>query len=70
MLFPTIGINPQGYADEDVRRACCRGLNDYYADHWMGHPDRMTPVATTCPPSDRPIENAAPLARTQRQAAD
>jgi predicted TIM-barrel fold metal-dependent hydrolase len=45
VLFPTIGINPQGYADEDVRRACCRGLNDYYADHWMGHPDRMTPVA-------------------------
>jgi predicted TIM-barrel fold metal-dependent hydrolase len=45
VLFPTIGINPQGYADEEVRRACCRGLNDYYADHWMGHADRMTPVA-------------------------
>ena len=45
VLFPTIGINPQGYLDEEVRRACCRGLNDYYADHWMGHPDRMTPVA-------------------------
>jgi predicted TIM-barrel fold metal-dependent hydrolase len=45
VLFPTIGINPQGYADEDVRRACCRGLNDYYADHWMAHPDRMAPVA-------------------------
>ena len=45
VLYPTIGINPQGYADEEVRRACCRGLNDYYADHWMGHPDRMTPVA-------------------------
>jgi predicted TIM-barrel fold metal-dependent hydrolase len=45
VLFPTIGINPQGYANEEVRRACCRGLNDYYADHWMGHADRMTPVA-------------------------
>lgn len=45
VLFPTIGINPQGYTDEDTRRACSRGLNDYYADHWMGHPDRMTPVA-------------------------
>jgi predicted TIM-barrel fold metal-dependent hydrolase len=45
VLFPTIGINPQSYVDEEVRRACCRGLNDYYADHWMGHPDRMTPVA-------------------------
>jgi predicted TIM-barrel fold metal-dependent hydrolase len=45
VLFPTIGINPQGYADDEVRRASCRGLNDYYADHWMGHPDRMTPVA-------------------------
>jgi predicted TIM-barrel fold metal-dependent hydrolase len=45
VLYPTIGINPQGYADEETRRACCRGLNDYYADHWMSHPDRMTPVA-------------------------
>jgi predicted TIM-barrel fold metal-dependent hydrolase len=45
VLYPTIGINPQGYADDHVRLASCRGLNDYYADHWMGHPDRMTPVA-------------------------
>ena len=45
VLYPTMGINVQGYADEEVRRASCRGLNDYYADHWMGHPDRMTPVA-------------------------
>ena len=45
VLYPTIGINPQGYGDEAVRRACCRGLNDYYADHWMAHPDRMTPAA-------------------------
>src|SRR5262245_18949810 len=45
VLYPSIGINPQGYADEEVRRACCRGLNDYYADHWMGYPDRITPVA-------------------------
>jgi predicted TIM-barrel fold metal-dependent hydrolase len=45
VLYPTIGINMQGYADEDTRRACCRGLNDYYADHWMGHADRMTPAA-------------------------
>ena len=45
VLFPTIGINVQGYADEEVRRACCRGLNDYYADHWMEHPDRFTPAA-------------------------
>src|SRR5262245_13259258 len=45
VLYPTIGINPQGYLAEDVRRASCRGLNDYYADHWMAHPDRMTPAA-------------------------
>src|SRR5262249_30068988 len=45
VLYPTMGINAQGYAADDVRRASCRGLNDYYADHWMGHPDRMTPVA-------------------------
>jgi predicted TIM-barrel fold metal-dependent hydrolase len=45
VLYPTIGINPQGYGDDEVRRACCRGLNDYYADHWMSRPDRMTPAA-------------------------
>jgi predicted TIM-barrel fold metal-dependent hydrolase len=45
VLYPTMGINAQAYADAEIRRACCRGLNDYYADHWMGHPDRMTPVA-------------------------
>jgi predicted TIM-barrel fold metal-dependent hydrolase len=45
VLYPTMGINVQGYADEEIRRASCRGLNDYYADHWMGHPDRMTPTA-------------------------
>ena len=45
VLYPTIGINPQGYGDDEVRRASCRGLNDYYADHWMAHPDRMTPAA-------------------------
>ncbi len=45
VLYPTMGINAQAYGDEETRRACCRGLNDYYADHWMGHPDRMTPVA-------------------------
>jgi predicted TIM-barrel fold metal-dependent hydrolase len=45
VLYPTMGINAQGYADDSTRRAACRGLNDYYADHWMGHPDRMTPVA-------------------------
>jgi predicted TIM-barrel fold metal-dependent hydrolase len=45
VLYPTLGLNAQGYADQEIRRASCRGLNDYYADHWMGHPDRMTPVA-------------------------
>jgi predicted TIM-barrel fold metal-dependent hydrolase len=54
VLFPTIGINPLGYLDEDVRRACCRGLNDYYADHWMGHADRMTPAAAV--PMTTPAE--------------
>ncbi|HZQ84646.1 MAG TPA: amidohydrolase family protein [Acidimicrobiales bacterium] len=45
VLYPTMGINALMYGDAEVRRACCRGLNDYYADHWMSHPDRMTPVA-------------------------
>jgi predicted TIM-barrel fold metal-dependent hydrolase len=45
VLYPTSGINAQGYLDAETRRAVCRGFNDYYADHWMGHPDRMTPAA-------------------------
>jgi len=28
VLYPTIGINRQGYLDDEVRRASCRGLND------------------------------------------
>jgi predicted TIM-barrel fold metal-dependent hydrolase len=45
VLYPTSGLNAQTYNDEETRRASCRGLNDYYADYWMSHPDRMTPVA-------------------------
>jgi len=59
VLYPTIGINPQGYLDDDVRRASCRGLNDYYADHWMAHPDRMTPAAII--PMSTPEEAIAEL---------
>jgi hypothetical protein len=64
VLFPTIGINPQGYFDAEVRRACCRGLNDYYADHWMGHPDRMTPVAVI--PMTTPEEASTASTTTTR----
>jgi predicted TIM-barrel fold metal-dependent hydrolase len=37
VLYPTIGINTRGYADAATQRACCRGLSDYYAAHWLGH---------------------------------
>ncbi len=45
VLYPGFGIILQTVNDEEVRRAACRGFNEYYADLWMGHPDRMTPAA-------------------------
>ncbi len=39
------GIGAQIFEDEEVRRATCRALNNYYADMFGDYPDRMTPVA-------------------------
>ncbi len=45
VLYPGLGIGAQIFEDEEVRRATCRALNNYYADMFGDYPDRMTPVA-------------------------
>lgn len=45
VLYPGAAIGVQTFFEDDVRRMACRALNTYYADLFMDHPDRMTPVA-------------------------
>jgi predicted TIM-barrel fold metal-dependent hydrolase len=45
VLYPGLGIGAQVFEGEEVRRATCRALNNYYADVYNDYPDRMTPVA-------------------------
>src|SRR5271166_3551116 len=45
VLYPGLGIGAQVFEDDEVRRATCRALNNYYADMFSEFPDRMTPVA-------------------------
>jgi predicted TIM-barrel fold metal-dependent hydrolase len=45
VLYPGAAISAQTFFDDEVRRMACRALNNYYADLFMDHPDRMTPVA-------------------------
>ena len=45
VLYPGIGFIAQLFSNDDVRRAGCRALNDYYADAFGEFADRMTPVA-------------------------
>src|SRR5208337_1296610 len=45
VLYPGAAIGVQTFFEDDIRRLACRALNNYYADLFMDHPDRMTPVA-------------------------
>jgi predicted TIM-barrel fold metal-dependent hydrolase len=45
VLYPGIGFIAQMFSNDDVRRAGCRALNNYYADAFGEFVDRMTPVA-------------------------
>src|SRR5579885_2853286 len=46
VLYPGIGFIAQMFSNDDVRRAGCRAMNDYYADAFGEFADRMTPVAS------------------------
>jgi predicted TIM-barrel fold metal-dependent hydrolase len=45
VLYPTMGLHPPMFANEEIRRLGCRAINDYYADLFQEYGDRMTPAA-------------------------
>ncbi len=45
VLYPGLALGAQTFLDDEIRRVTCRALNNYYADLFMDHPDRLTPVA-------------------------
>jgi predicted TIM-barrel fold metal-dependent hydrolase len=45
VLYPGLALGAQTFLDDEIRRITCRALNNYYADLFMDHPDRLTPVA-------------------------
>lgn len=45
VIYPSLGFAILTMEDEELRRACCRALNNYLADIYSGFEDRMTPAA-------------------------
>ena len=43
--YPTLGLLIHDIDDEELRRACSRAFNTFYADIYREYADRMTPVA-------------------------
>ncbi len=59
VLYPTMGLHPPMFANDEIRRLGCRALNDYYADLFQEYGDRMTPAAAI--PMHTPAEAIAEL---------
>jgi predicted TIM-barrel fold metal-dependent hydrolase len=45
VLYPTYGLMPNNFDEEDVRRAACRAFNRYSAELYADLADRLAPVA-------------------------
>jgi predicted TIM-barrel fold metal-dependent hydrolase len=45
VLYPTLGLFPPRWEDEELRRAGCRAINTLHANIFRDYADRMTPVA-------------------------
>lgn len=45
VLYPTLGLFPPHFEDEELRRAGCRAFNAFHADLFREYADRMAPVA-------------------------
>ncbi len=45
VLYPTLGLFPPHFEDEELRRAACRAFNAFHADLFREYADRMMPVA-------------------------
>ncbi len=54
IVYSSLGLGTISYADEELRRATCRALNEMMADIYSPHSDRMAPVATI--PTHTPLE--------------
>lgn len=59
VLYPTASLGVPFLPDDEVRRATCRALNMYIADHFCEFSDRMTPAAVI--PMHTPQEAIAEL---------
>jgi predicted TIM-barrel fold metal-dependent hydrolase len=45
MMYPTSGLLTMHLPEDDMRRAACRGMNQYIAEVYKGHEKVMCPVA-------------------------
>lgn len=45
VIYPSLGLHIVGAADDDMRRAVCRAMNEMHADIFGSYADRMTPAA-------------------------
>jgi predicted TIM-barrel fold metal-dependent hydrolase len=45
VIYPSLGLVLLDIADTELRRACCRAVNQYHADAFDGLEDRLAPVA-------------------------
>jgi predicted TIM-barrel fold metal-dependent hydrolase len=59
VMFPTMGLSFGHIADAELRRAACRGLNQYVTDVFAGLRDRLEPAAVV--PMGTPEEAIAEL---------
>ncbi len=59
VLYPTIGLFPPHFEDEELRRAGCRAFNMFHADLLHDYADRIMPVAII--PMHTPQEALAEL---------
>jgi len=59
LLYPTIGLTMLGCADQEMRQATCRALNNYNANVYRDYRDRLEPVAVI--PCFTPEEAVAEL---------
>jgi len=59
VVYPTYALLAMHLDDDEVRRAGCRAFNDYMAEAFAPHADRLAPVATI--PMQTPDEALAEL---------
>lgn len=61
IVYPSEGLFPPQFDDEELRRVGCRAYNTYIAQSYAPYADRMTPAAVSSPatPPKRPSRSCA-----------